>query len=67
MEINGIVLGWKTHNKVISGTCINITETASFCKDAKKTLETRRFLESMDDGTNEPTLILEDNQAAIAQ
>ena len=67
VEYNGTAVAWGSHKQTVPGTCTNITETTSIYKGVKRTLEIRRFLESMNDGVSGPTPIFEDNQATIVQ
>ena len=65
IEYNGTVIVWGAHTQTVPGTCTNITETTSIYKGVKKTLEIRRFLESINDSVSGPTPIMEDSQATI--
>ena len=67
IELNGTAVAWGSHKQAVPGTCTNITETTAIFKGVKRTLETRRFLESMNEGDPSPTPIMEDNQATITQ
>ena len=55
----------RSYNQTVPDTCTNITETISIYKGVKKTLEIRRFLESMNNSVSGPIPIMEDNQATI--
>ena len=67
VEYNGTAVAWGSHKQTVPGTCTNITETTSIYKGVKRTLEIRRFLESMNDSVSGPTPVFEDNQATIVQ
>ena len=67
IEINGTAAAWGSHRQEVPGTGTNITETTAIFKDVKRTLEARRFLESMNKGTPYPTPFIEDNQETITQ
>jgi len=67
IEYNGTGIAWGAHTQPVPDICTNITETTSIYKGVKKTLEIRRFLESMNDSVSGPTSIMEDNQATIIQ
>ena len=56
IEYIGTVIAWGVHKQTVPGTCTNITETKSIYKGVKKTLELRRFLESMNDSISGPIL-----------
>ena len=67
IEINGTAAAWGSHRQEVPGTGTNITETTAIFKDVKRTLEARRFLESMNKGIPYPTPFMEDNQETITQ
>ena len=65
IEYNDTVIAWGAYNQTVPDTCTNITETISIYKGVKKTLEIRRFLESINNSVSGPIPIMEDNQATI--
>ena len=60
-------LVWGIYNQPGSINYTNIAETVVIFKGVKRTLKLRRYLESMGEGNNKTTPVMEDNQATITQ
>ena len=66
-EYNETAVAWGSHKQTVPITYTNITKTTSVYKTIKRTLEIRRFLESMNDRVSGLTRTMEDNQSTITQ
>ena len=60
-------LVWGIYNQPVPVNYTNIAETVVIFKGVKRTLKLRRYLESMGEGNNKTTPVMEDNQATITQ
>ena len=64
-KFNDTSIGWEVHRQPVPVNCTNIAETSAIFKGLKITLELRRSLESMGEGSNKPTPVIKSNQAII--
>lgn len=63
IEYNGTLIVWGEHKQTVPDVYSNIPKSTSIYKGVKKTLEIRRFPESVNNSVSGSTLIMEDNQS----